>query len=203
MRDHHSAALKLSIFTVGYNACEGVISVVFAVIAGSPALLGFGVDSFVESMSGMIMIWRFSRISDLSVELEERREKMAIRLVGISLLILAFYVIYESCEALYFSRSPQRNPVGIVIAIVSLVVMPILFFAKRRVAGALQSRSLAADAKQTLACVLLSIALLIGSGLHYIMGVWQADPVAGLAIAGFLIREGYKAWTQQDLCCSC
>jgi len=103
---------------------------------------------------------------------------------------------------LYFSESPERNPAGILIAIVSLIVMPILYVAKRRTAEALRSRSLAADATQTLACMLLSMALLLGSGLHYFAGLWQADPIAGLVIAAFLIREGYKAWTEQHLCCS-
>jgi divalent metal cation (Fe/Co/Zn/Cd) transporter len=200
MSDQHDRALSLSYFTVGYNVLEGVVSIVFAVATGSSALLGFGIDSFVESLSGLVMIWRFSWASNLSNAADERREKVAIRLVGLSLIALAGYVVYESFSMLYFSESPERNPAGIVIAIVSLIVMPILFVAKRRTAVALASRSLAADAKQTLACILLSVALLLGSGLHYLAGLWQADPVAGLVIAAFLIREGYKAWTEQDLC---
>jgi divalent metal cation (Fe/Co/Zn/Cd) transporter len=147
------------------------------------------------------MIWRFSRTSNISVAANERKEKVAIRLVGLSLAILGGYVIYESCTMLYYSESPARNPAGILVAIVSLIVMPILFVMKRRTAADLQSRSLATDAKQTLACILLSVALLLGSGLHYLFGIWQADPIAGLVIAAFLIREGYKAWTEQDLCC--
>jgi divalent metal cation (Fe/Co/Zn/Cd) transporter len=202
MSEHHVRALRLSHFTVIYNVLEGVVSVVLAFVAGSSALLGFGVDSFVESLSGMIMIWRFSRTSNFSNAADERREKVAIRLVGLSLVILGGYVIYESFTMLYFSESPERNPAGILIAIVSLIVMPILFVMKRRTAAGLQSRSLAADAKQTLACILLSVALLLGSGLHYILGIWQADPIAGLVIAAFLIREGYKAWTEQEVCCS-
>lgn len=202
MNGHHDRALRLSYFTVGYNFLEGVVSVIFAVVSGSSALLGFGADSFVESLSGMIMIWRFSRTRKLSNAVDERREKIAIRLVGLSLMTLAGYVIYESGSMLYLGESPERNPAGILIAIVSLIVMPILFLMKRRTAAALQSRSLTADATQTLACILLSVALLVGSGLHYFVGLWQADPVAGLVIAAFLIREGYKAWSEQDLCCS-
>src|SRR4051794_21210840 len=124
MSDHHCRALRLSYFTVAYNVLEGVVSIVFAFAAGSSALLGFGVDSFVESLSGMIMIWRFSRTSNLSNALDERREKVVIRLVGLSLITLAGYVIYESCTMLYFGESPERNPAGLLIAIVSLIVMP-------------------------------------------------------------------------------
>jgi divalent metal cation (Fe/Co/Zn/Cd) transporter len=202
MRERHVIALRLSYFTVIYNVVEGVVSVVFAFISGSSALLGFGIDSFVESLSGMIMIWRFSRASNISIAADQRKEKVAIRLVGLSLMILGGYVVYESCTMLYLSERPTRNPAGIVVAIVSLIVMPILFVMKRRTAAELKSRSLAADAKQTLACMLLSVALLLGSGLHYLFGIWQADPLAGLVIAAFLIREGYKAWNEQDLCCS-
>lgn len=202
MSEHLVRALRLSYFTVIYNVLEGVVSVAFAFVAGSSALLGFGVDSFVESLSGMVMIWRFFRTSNIATATHERKERIAIRLVGLSLLILGGYVAYESCTMLYFSERPERNPAGILIAIVSLIVMPILFVLKRRMAAALQSRSLAADAKQTLACILLSVALLLGSGLYYLFGIWRADPIAGLVIAAFLIREGYQAWTEQDLCCS-
>ena len=202
MSERHVIALRLSYFTVIYNVLEGVVAVAFAFITGSSALLGFGVDSFVESLSGLIMIWRFSRTSNGSIAANERKEKVAIRLVGLSLMILGGYVVYESCTMLYLSERPSRNPAGIVVAIVSLIVMPILFVMKRGTAAELKSRSLAADAKQTLACMLLSVALLVGIGLHYFFGIWQADPIAGLVIAAFLVREGYKAWNEQDLCCS-
>lgn len=195
MGEYHRRALILSYVTVIYNVLEGLVSIGFALVAGSPALLGFGIDSFVESMSGAVMIWRFSRTDDA------RREQAAIRLVGSSLIVLAAYVAYEAVRALYQREPPERSVVGLIIAVVSLVVMPILYIAKRRMAAALESRSLAADAKQTLACVMLSVALLVGTGLHYLVGVWQADPVAGLFIAVFLLREGYKAWTEEQLCC--
>jgi divalent metal cation (Fe/Co/Zn/Cd) transporter len=189
-------ALLLSYITVAYNVLEGLISVGFAILAGSPALLGFGIDSFVESLSGTVMIWRFSHFAE-----DERREQMAIRLVGTSLIALACYVAYEAVTVLYFSESPERSVVAVVIAIVSLVVMPILYALKLRTAAEIKSRSLATDAKQTLACILLSVALLIGTGLHYTAGLWQADPVAALFIASFLVREGYRALTEKDLCC--
>jgi divalent metal cation (Fe/Co/Zn/Cd) transporter len=188
-------ALLLSYFTVGYNILEGLVSVVFAVAAGSPALLAFGVDSFVESLSGLVMVWRFSGESG------ELRELRAVRLVGCTLLALAAYVVYESATQLYFREEPKPSPVGIAIALVSLVVMPVLLLLKQRTAKAVNSRSLLADSKQTLACVLLSVALLFGLGLNYLLGWWQADPIAGLIIAAFLAREGYRALTERELCC--
>jgi divalent metal cation (Fe/Co/Zn/Cd) transporter len=190
-----NVALRLSYVTVAYNVLEGLVSIAFALLAGSPALLGFGIDSFVESLSGLVMIWRFSGAAD------HRREKTAVRLAGVSLIVLATYVAYEATTALYFDKPPERSIVGIIIAAVSLVTMPVLYVLKRRVASEIGSRSLATDAKQALACIMLSVALLVGSGLHYTTGLWQADPVAALVIAVFLVREGYKAWKEHELCC--
>ena len=188
MKNLGRIALKLSYLTVAYNVLEGLISIVFALAAGSPALLGFGIDSFVESLSGAVMIWRFSGIAD------ERKEKTAIRLVGLSLIVLAAYVAYEAATALNDSQPPERSIVGIVVAGVSLVIMPVLYVLKRRTAKAIGSRSLATDALQTLACILLSDALLIGTGLHYFAGLWRAGPLAGPLIFGALALEGKKAW---------
>jgi divalent metal cation (Fe/Co/Zn/Cd) transporter len=193
---HHQIALALSYITVAYNVLEGLVAVVYAMLAGSPALLGFGIDSFIESLSGAVMVWRFSHPHD-----DERRERTAIRLVGMSLIALAAYVAYEAVTALYYREPPERSPVGLIIAGLSLVVMPVLYIFKRRTASALKSRSLVADATQTLACVLLSVALLFGSGLHFATGLWQADPIAALLIAAYLVREGYEAWKEQELCC--
>jgi divalent metal cation (Fe/Co/Zn/Cd) transporter len=191
----------LAYVTVGYNILEGVVSIVFARRAGSPALLGFGIDSFVESLSGLVMIWRFARSDQIESAANERRERIAIRLVAMSLIVLSLYVAYESIRKLYYQESLDRHLAGQVIAAVSLITMPILFVAKRRTAAAIESHSLAADAKQTLGCVVLSVALLVGSGLNYWLGWWQADPIAGLLIAAFLAREGWKAWATRDLCC--
>jgi divalent metal cation (Fe/Co/Zn/Cd) transporter len=195
MNRPQTTALALSYTTVAYNVLEGIVSVVFAYLAGSPALLGFGIDSFVESLSGAVMVWRFSGKHN------EHREVAAIRLVGVSLIVLAVYVAYEAATSLYYSEPPERSIVGLVIAAVSLVTMPVLYVLKRRTARDIGSRSLATDAKQTLACIMLSVALLIGTGLHYTIGLWQADPVAALVIAAFLVREGYKAWKERELCC--
>lgn len=194
-------ALALSWITVLYNVGEGVVSIVCASLSGSTALLGFGVDSFVESLSGAVMIWRFSHGTTIHEQHDRQREQLAVRLVAISLIVLAGYVLYESMSHLYYREAPERRLAAIIIAGISIVTMPILYAAKRRTAAAIRSHSLAADAKQTLGCIMLSVALLIGSGTHYFFGVWQADPLAGVLIAAFLVREGYKAWVERDLCC--
>lgn len=192
-------ALALSYATVGYNVFEGLLSLVFARLSDSSALLGFGVDSFVESLSGLVMVWRFSQKGNS--ELVEQRERTAIRLVGASLVVLAVYVAFEAGTALYMGEPPKRTLAGIFIAGLSLVMMPLLYVLKRRTAARIGSASLAADAQQTLACLLLSVALLIGTGLHYTLGWWRADPLVGLLIAAYLIREGREAWTNCELCC--
>jgi divalent metal cation (Fe/Co/Zn/Cd) transporter len=195
-------ALWLSYFTVAYNIAEGLTSVVFGGLAGSTALVGFGVDSFVESLSGAIMIWRFYGHRDCGPQDHLRREARAVRLVGVALLLLGLYVVYESAVKLYRGEPPERTVVGLVIAVVSLAVMPPLYFAKRRLGRELGSVSLVADANQTLACMLLSVALIMGVGLHFAFNVWQADPIAGLVIAGFLARESWRAIQKHELCCS-
>lgn len=195
-----SLALVLSWITVLYNIAEGVVSIACARLSGSTALLGFGVDSFVESLSGAVMIWRFSRTATVVPGCDEHREQIAVRLVAISLIVLAVYVLWESIERLYYQKPPERGLAAVVIAAISLVAMPILYAAKRHTATSIRSHSLAVDAKQTLGCIMLSVALLIGSGTHYFFGVWQADPLAGVLIAVFLAREGYKAWVERDLC---
>lgn len=191
--------LLLAYFTVAYNVLEGVTSIALALWAGSTALLGFGIDSFVESLSGAVMIWRFSATKP---EESETRERRAVRLVGWALLALGAYVAYESAKKLYYREAPERQFFGLIIAVLSLVVMPVLYGLKRRMATSLNSPSLAADAKQTLACVWLSVALLAGTGVHYAFGWWYADPLAALIIAAFVVREGYKALTEQELCCA-
>jgi divalent metal cation (Fe/Co/Zn/Cd) transporter len=196
-------ALQLSYVTVGYNIVEGVLSLLAGGLAGSIALVGFGMDSFVESLSGGIMIWRFRRHADLTPEEEERREKLAIKLVGWTFFGLAAYVLYESLEKLIFQEAPAPSLLGIFIALVSLILMPLLFFLKLRVSSDTGSMSLKADAKQNLACAFLSLALLVGLGLNYVAGLWQADPVIGLIIAAVLGREGYETLKEEKLCSCC
>lgn len=199
----HKRALLISYLTVGYNILEGVISVLAGYLAGSIALVGFGLDSFVEFLSGGIMIWRFRRQADLTPEEEEHREKLAVKLVGWTFIILAAYVLYESLKKLVFQEAPAPSLLGIAIATISLIIMPLLFFLKLHISEKLGSASLKADAKQTLACAFLSLALLVGLGLNYLIGFWQADPVIGLVIAVFLVREGYETLKEGKLCSCC
>jgi divalent metal cation (Fe/Co/Zn/Cd) transporter len=194
-------AFRLSFFTVGYNLIEGIASLIAGSMAGSTALVGFGSDSFVESLSGTIMLWRFRKRETISHEEEEKLEAKAVRLIGIAFLVLAAYVIFESAKRLYLHEAPDSSRLGILIAIASIIVMPLLYVAKTRTAKQLASRSLTADSKQTLACILLSITLLFGLTMNYLLGWWWADPSAGLLIAIFLVREGFEAIKNKDLCC--
>ena len=194
-------AFRLSVFTVGYNVLEGIASIIAGALAGSTALVGFGSDSFVESLSGTVMLWRFRKRKTVSWEEEEKREAKAIGLIGVAFLVLAGYVIFESAKNLYFREPPDPSLFGIIIAIASIIVMPLLYVAKRRTAKRMESRSLMADSKQTLACVLLSIALLIGLSVNYLFRWWWADPAVGMLIAVFLLREGYEAIRHKEVCC--
>lgn len=194
----HKKALILSYVTVGYNVLEGTASILSGVFAGSIALIGFGLDSLIESLSGGVMIWRFSQGTQISQEEEERIEKKATRLVAYTFFILGAYVLYESIKKLVVSEIPEPSLIGIVIAVVSLVLMPILYFVKIKTASALGSSSLISDAKETLACTLLSAALLVGLGLNYLAGIWQADPIVGVIIVVFLFREGYEILNEND-----
>lgn len=193
-------ALSLSYFTVGYNVLEGVVSIFAGMLAGSIALVGFGLDSFVESLSGGVMVWRFSKHGKISEEEEEKVEKKAARFVAYTFFVLGIYVLYESVKKLILQEVPEKSLLGIIIAIVSMIAMPVLFYMKYQTGKAIGSRSLMADSKQTLACMFLSMALLIGLGLNYLYGLWQADPIAGLVIVVFLIKEGYEALKEEEVC---
>jgi divalent metal cation (Fe/Co/Zn/Cd) transporter len=148
------------------------------------------------------MIWRFHGHAGRTEHEHAQREAKAVRMVGVALLALALYVAYESIEMLYYGTPPDRSIIGLVIAIISLIVMPPLYIAKHRLGRDLASRSLVADASQTLACMFLSLALVTGVGLHLLFGVWQADPVAGIIIAVFLLRESWRAIRERELCCA-
>lgn len=191
-------ALWLSYFTVGYNVLEGILSILAGSLAGSIALVGFGLDSFVESLSGCVMIWRFGKAGKISKEEEQRIERRATRLIAYSFFILGSYVLYESSRKLYLQEIPNPSLLGIIVAIASIIVMPILFYLKYQTGKAIGSRGLIADSKETLACVFLSIALLTGLVLNYLYDLWEADPVVGLVIFIFLIREGYYTLKEED-----
>jgi cation diffusion facilitator family transporter len=192
-------ALLLSYFTVGYNVIEGIVSIIAGIMAsGSIALIGFGLDSFIESLSGGIMIWRFRKHGKVSEEEEEKAEKIATKLIASTFFILGAYVLYESIKKLWLREIPDPSLFGIIIAIVSMIVMPFLFYAKYKTGKKLNSKSLVADSKETLACTFLSVALLIGLGLNYFFKLWQADPIVGLIVVIFLVREGFETLEEED-----
>jgi len=184
-------ALFLSYFTIIYNIAEGTLSILAGVWAGSASLIGFGLDSAVESLSAVIMVWRF-RKDDLEPDEEEGLERRALRYVGYTFLILGGYVLYESFSKLYNAEIPEPSLLGIMIALASIIVMPLLFYLKHSTGKDLGSKSLIADSKETLSCFFLSIALLTGLLLNYFWGIWQADPLIGLLISVYLLREGYE-----------
>jgi len=192
----YQRALWLSYFTVGYNIIEAIVSIVTGVFAGSIALIGFGLDSFMESLSAIVMIWRFRKHGKVSKEEEQRIEVKAIKLVAYTFFILAPYVLYVSLDKLLSRDIPEPSLVGIIIAATSMIVMPLLFYLKYRTGKAMGSRSLIADSKETLACFFLSFALLVGLSLNYAFGFWQADPIVGIIIALFLVREGYEVFME-------
>ena len=189
-------ALFLEYFTVGYNLVEAFVSILFGSMANSIALIGFGLDSIVESLSGMVLVWRLRQHGKISPAQEERVEKKAQRFVAITFFILGAYVLYESIDKLAGQEIPDPTLPGIIIAVVSLVVMPMLMLQKYRLGQRIKSKALIADSKETLACAFLSVALLIGLGSNYLFGFWQADPIVGIIIVFFLIREGIENWQE-------
>lgn len=191
MTSTKSKALALSFFTVGYNLVEGVVAIIGSSWSGSSALLGFGLDSFVESLSGSVMIWRFWKFdADADEDEFEETEKKASRLVAFSFFILGAYVVFDAGLALYRQETPKTSFVGMALALASLIVMPNLFWLKYRLGKSIGSKSLVADSKETLACVLLSMALLIGLVAFYIWKWWWIDSAAAIVIALLIFREG-------------
>ncbi|MGH2488018.1 MAG: cation diffusion facilitator family transporter [Candidatus Limnocylindria bacterium] len=192
--------LLLEYITVAWNIVEGIVAIGAGVLAGSPALIGFGADSFVESISGGVLIWRLAgeRSGTHDSNGVERIERRAERLVGASFLILAAYVAFASIRALVTAEAPEASPIGIGLTAVSIAVMLWLARAKRRTGEALGSRAMIADAQQTYACWYLSTVALAGLALNAVFGLWWADPVAGLGIVVFLLREGWEALSGKD-----
>jgi len=182
----------LELFTIVWNSAEGLVSVALGLFAGSVALIGFGIDSFIETSSGVVLLWRLQTRRDL--ESAERAEATALRLVGASLLALAAYIVFDAGLSLIRRSPPDASIPGIAVAIVSLVVMPLLAREKRKVAAQLDSRALFADSLQTSICTYLSAILLAGLALNAGLGWWWADPLAALAMVPFIAREGRQAW---------
>jgi len=188
--------LYLEYFNVVYNILEAIVSIVFGSIANSIALIGFGLDSIIESLSGLVLIWRLRQYGRISKEAEEKLEKRATRFVAVTFFILGFYVLFESVKKLVVAEISEPSLPGIVIAIVSLIAMPLLTWQKYKTGKQINSRALVADSRETLACAFLSAALLLGLGTNYLFGFWQADPIVGLIIVVFLFREGWEGWKE-------
>jgi cation diffusion facilitator family transporter len=182
---------RLEYFTIAWNSLEGLVAVIAGTIAGSISLVGFGIDSFIEVTSGATLLWRMS--VDANQQTRERNERLSIRVVGVCFIALAVYVAYESVLDLITRKAPEHSIAGILLACVSLVVMPILSRAKKRVGIELGSAAMQADAKQTDFCVFLSAILLVGLLLNVVFGWWWADPLAGLVMTPIIANEGVQA----------
>ena len=187
-------AQRLAGFSVAYNLIEGIVAVTAGVAAGSVALVGFGIDSGVEVASGLVILWQFRH------PMPESRERLAGRLIAGSFILLAVYVTVESARALIAREPPDASTVGIVLASVSLLVMPFVSVAQRRTGRALGSGAVVGDGNQTLLCTYLSGVLLAGLLLNGLLGWWWADPVAALVIAAVAVNEGRAAWRGDDCC---
>ncbi|MEV4493675.1 cation transporter [Micromonospora coxensis] len=181
-------SLWLAYATAGYNLLEGLVALVAGAAASSTALIGFGLDSFVEVSSAAVLIWQFrSRVP-------EDRERLALRLIGASFFALAAWVTVDALRSLFTGGDADASPVGIGLAVASLLVMPLLVGAKRRTGRELGSATVMADSTQTMLCTYLSAVLLVGLVLNALWGWSWADPVAGLVIAGVAVKEGVEAW---------
>jgi divalent metal cation (Fe/Co/Zn/Cd) transporter len=190
---------RLEYFTIAWNSLEGIVAIAAGLIAGSISLVGFGVDSFIEVISGVALLWRMS--VDAEEQKRERVEGMTLRIVGACFLVLAAYVGSEALRNLIEKRAPEHSLAGIILACVSLIVMPLLSRAKRRVAAHLDSAAMKADAKQTEFCTYLSAILLGGLLLNAISDLWWADPVAALIMVPIIAKEGVDG-LRGDTCCS-
>ena len=188
----------LEYFTIAWNSLEGLVAVIAGALAGSISLVGFGIDSFIEVISGIVLLWRMA--VDADVRRRERNEQLSLRIVGVCFLALAAYVAYEAISDLVNRQVPERSIPGIVLACVSLVVMPLLSRAKKKVANELGSSAMHADAKQTDFCVYLSVILLLGLVLNAALGWWWADPIAAVLMVPLIAKEGVEAMKGETCC---
>lgn len=194
-------ALRLEYTLVSYNVLEGIIAVAAGWRAGSIALVGFGLDSAIEVFAAGILIWRLRHSG--SLEEENERERKALGAVALTFFLLAAYISYEAGGALLRREAPGASWIGILLAVASLIVMPVLGLRKREVALQMGSRALAADALETLICAYLSFTLLLGLSLNALLGWWWADPLAALVMVVYIVKEGWEAWKESREGTSC
>jgi divalent metal cation (Fe/Co/Zn/Cd) transporter len=187
--------------TLLYNSLEGIVSIGAGLMAGSVALVGFGMDSVIEVVTSLAALWRLR--GDADVAQREHSERIALRVIGTCFLALACYIVADAGHALYSHAMPDKSIPGLVITMLSVVIMPILSRAKRRIAVTLGSRALSADAMQTNLCAYLSAIALAGLLLNAALGWWWADPAAALAMVPIIAKEGIEGWRGEDHCDDC
>jgi divalent metal cation (Fe/Co/Zn/Cd) transporter len=195
-RDAARRARLLSWISLGYMAVEGLVAIIAAIAAGSVALLGFGLDSVIEGLASVIVIWRFTGTRTMSTTVEER----ARRAVGVTFLLLAPYIAYDAVTALIDRSRPETSWVGIGLAITSLIAMPILGFAKKHLGALLGSAATSGEGKQNLLCAYLAVAVLAGLLANTLWGWWWLDPIVALGIAALAVWEGIETWRGKDCC---
>jgi divalent metal cation (Fe/Co/Zn/Cd) transporter len=191
-------AKALSWLSLAYMAAEGAIAITAALIAGSVALLGFGLDSAIEALASVIVIWRFTGTRRLSHHAEQRAE----RLVAVSFFLLAPYIAQDAARALITGEHPHTSWLGIGLSLASIIVMPQLASAKHRIGQRLNSGATSAEGTQNMLCAYLAAGVLAGLGLNAAFGLWWADPAVALAIAALAIREGQQTWHGHGCCSS-
>ena len=193
--------LRLEFLSIGWNLIEGVVAIAAGIAAGSAALVGFGVDSFVESSSAAVIVWRvLAELRNGDRTRVQSVERIAQRLVATSLALLGIYVMYESVTALVWQEKPDASLPGMIIAALSLTVMWWLARSIQRVGQQLHSHSIESDSAQTLACWWMSLSLLVGLTLNLLFGWWWADPAAGIVISIVVFREGWNSWRGKECC---
>lgn len=196
---HHG--IRLEYLTIGWNSLEALIAIAAGLIAGSIALVGFGLDSVIETFSGATLLWRLHTDRNRDQAGRERAERTALRLVGWSFIALTIYIAYDSISSLMRRESPEHSIPGIALAAASVIVMPFLARAKRRVAAGLNSGAMHADSRQTDICAYLSAILLGGLLLNAVLGWWWADPVAALIMTPLIAHEGIEALRGKTCAC--
>jgi divalent metal cation (Fe/Co/Zn/Cd) transporter len=194
-----SRGLRLEYICIFYNSLEGVVALVSGLVAGSIALIGFGLDSVIELFSSLALIWRLHSDSDKSRR--ERSDLLSLRIVGCSFLCLAAYVSYDAIKAFLYYEQPEKSVPGIILAILSVIIMPLISRAKRKVALGMESNAMRADAKQTEFCAYLSAILLSGLLLNALLGWWWTDPLAALVMVPIISKEGIESLQGKN--CSC
>jgi cation diffusion facilitator family transporter len=193
----HRRALRLEHFTVGWNIIEAVVAIAAGIVAGSVALIGFGFDSTIEVISAVGLLWRLRKVGPpATVSEESQAERHALYVVAATFFLLAAYITYDAMSALLQQEEPLTSPVGIALSVLSLVVMPVLAYAKHRTGREMGSRALVADSRETLICSFLSLALLVGVGAFALFGWWWADPVGALAMLPVIVWQGWETFAE-------